>query len=89
MLLLFSAGPVDIRLADVSPRIAAILQCFLPAQGTGDALKRVLFEVNGEVTSPAGRLPYTWPLSLEQVCKNFNVIFCEGVAQCGCHFVII
>ena len=67
MLLLFTAGPVDINWAADSDKVPVIMQCWIPGQGAGDALLRVLTAPGGQVTSPAGRLPYTWPVDLTQV----------------------
>ena len=68
MLLLFTAGPVDISWAKSSEGVSAIMQCFFPAQGTGEALLRVMMvNGNGTVQSPAARSPYTWPASMNQV----------------------
>lgn len=61
---------MDITLAKFSAAAGAIVQCFLPAQATGVALRAVLFSKDGKVESPAGRLPYTWPLSIAQVSYN-------------------
>lgn len=70
VLLIFSAGPVNITFADEDPRVAAIMQCFFPAQAAGDALLHVLLnDVPGAV--PAGRLPYTWPMWATQVRNNY------------------
>jgi len=63
---------LDITLAKYSVSAGAIVQCFLPAQSTGAALRAVLFSNDGRVVSPAGRLPYTWPLSLAQVPPMTN-----------------
>ena len=41
------------------------MECFLPAQATGDALYQVFTNSNG--ANPAGRLPMTWPASMNQV----------------------
>ena len=69
MLLLFHAGPVNISFADQNPRVDAILECFFPAQATGEALRHVLLnDVKG--SSPAGRLPYTWPMVASQVWRE-------------------
>ncbi|KAK7108537.1 uncharacterized protein [Littorina saxatilis] len=66
VLLVFSAGPVNISFADQDPRVSAIMECFFPAQATGEALRHVLLnDVKGAV--PAGRLPYTWPLLATQL----------------------
>lgn len=59
VLVLFAAGPVDITWA--KENIPSILLVFYPAQSTGDALASVLF---GSV-SPGGRLPATWPATLQ------------------------
>jgi beta-glucosidase len=62
VLLLFNAGPLALD-PDVVTQLEAIIECFLPAQATGDALYQV---VTGQV-NPAGRLPFTWELSMDQV----------------------
>ena len=68
ILLLFTAGPVNISDAKNQSNVGAILLCFYPGQGAGDALHRVLAVAeDGTVVSPAARLPYTWPASLVQV----------------------
>ncbi|XP_064392288.1 uncharacterized protein LOC135339960 isoform X2 [Halichondria panicea] len=63
ILLMYNAGPVDLTWADASDKVVSILENFYPAQTAGSALADVL---NG-VVSPGGRLPYTWPVSLDQV----------------------
>ncbi|KAK7108525.1 hypothetical protein V1264_016258 [Littorina saxatilis] len=71
VLLLFTAGPVNISFADRDPDVRAIMQCFLPAQATGQAVRHVLLnDVKGAV--PAGRLPYTWPLLASQLPPMVN-----------------
>ena len=66
VLVVFSAGPVNISFADVDSRVPAILQCFFPAQAAGTALRHVLLnDVVG--SAPAARSPYTWPLYNSQV----------------------
>lgn len=65
VLSVFSAGPLDIRFA-LQPAVAAILQCFFPAQSTGTALYNVLTN-QGPAANPAGRLPFTWYASDQQV----------------------
>ncbi|XP_059161796.1 xylan 1,4-beta-xylosidase-like isoform X2 [Physella acuta] len=60
VLLLFNAGPLNISFADESEEVNAIMECFYPAQATGEALVNVLFNKFGKA-SPAGRLPITWP----------------------------
>lgn len=68
IVLLFTAGPVNISDAKNHTNVGAILLCFYPGQGTGDALRQVLaVTADGTVVSPAARLPYTWPASLVQV----------------------
>jgi len=65
---MFSAGPLNISLAKSSPMVGAIILCFFPGQGAGEALRRVLAVASdGSVSSPAARLPYTWPMTLDQV----------------------
>ncbi|KAK3097560.1 hypothetical protein FSP39_010802 [Pinctada imbricata] len=66
ILLLFNAGPLNISWADRCNQVVAILECFLPAQETGEALWRVLTG-NSSVANPAARLPFTWPLSKDQI----------------------
>ncbi|KAK7480749.1 hypothetical protein BaRGS_00028010, partial [Batillaria attramentaria] len=52
-------------------RVSAILECYFPAQGTGDAIRHVLLnDVDGAV--PAGRLPNTWPLLESQIPPMVN-----------------
>ena len=67
ILLVFSAGPVNISFADREPKISAIIQCFFPAQATGEALFNVITMATND-SSPAGRLPYTWYDTADQVC---------------------
>lgn len=66
LLLVFSAGPVNITAADADPRVTAIMQCFFPAQATGEALLNVITMATADA-SPAGRLPYTWYKTADQV----------------------
>ncbi|XP_052811525.1 uncharacterized protein LOC128239100 [Mya arenaria] len=66
ILLLFSAGPLDIRWAAHNPGVWAIIHCFFPAQATGVALYNVLINKTPD-GNPAGRLPFTWYSSDEQV----------------------
>jgi len=66
LLLLFNAGPVDVTFAQESPEVDAIIACGYPAQGTGEALYRVL-TMTGPRSVPAGRLSATWPAQLHQV----------------------
>ncbi|XP_065919367.1 uncharacterized protein [Dysidea avara] len=58
VLVVFTAGPLDLSWA--KDNVAAILQVFYPSAPTGDALARVVYGT----ASPAGRLPVTWPASL-------------------------
>ncbi|XP_071112668.1 uncharacterized protein [Haliotis cracherodii] len=69
VLLLFNAGALNVTWADQSSDIAAILECFFPAQATGEALRRVTIN-EGPGSNPAGRLPATWPASEDQI---FNI----------------
>nr|KAG5696802.1 hypothetical protein BaRGS_012825 [Batillaria attramentaria] len=66
VLLLFNAGPLNVTWADQHPGVTAILECFFPAQTTGTALLHVLTNYGG-TSSPAGRLPNTWPQFASQV----------------------
>ncbi len=66
ILLLFNAGPLDITWAKLNDKVSAIVECFFPAQATGDALYRALTAA-GKGDSPAGRLPMTWPATINQV----------------------
>ncbi len=77
ILLLFNAGPLDISWAVQSQRVSAILECFFPAQATGEALWRVLHN-QGEGANPAARLPNTWPASVGQVN-----LFCNNILLLG------
>jgi beta-glucosidase len=86
IVLVFSGGPVDLSVPKYSPFVGALIQCFYPAQATGEALLQVLFtrppEAGGArggsrgpaemATSPAGRSPYTWPLNLTQIPEMTN-----------------
>ncbi|KAL8575359.1 hypothetical protein ACOMHN_048652 [Nucella lapillus] len=71
VLVIFSAGPVNVSFADLNPRVAAILQCFFSAQATGTALRHVLLNDVPD-SSPAGRSPYTWPLYASQLPPMVN-----------------
>ncbi|XP_005105846.3 xylan 1,4-beta-xylosidase-like [Aplysia californica] len=71
ILLLFSASPLNITFADQSDRVVAIMECFFPAQSTGKALYNVLTNT-GPYSSPAGRLPNTWPLYSTQIPPMVN-----------------
>ena len=63
VLVLYNAGPLDVSWAKSSDQVVAILESFFPAQSAGTALGYVL---TGQY-NPAGRLPNTWPASLNQV----------------------
>ena len=67
ILLLFNADPVNITWAVDNDAVDAIMECYYPAQSTGVALYNVLTGV----VSPGGRLPYTWPASLDQVMAPY------------------
>ncbi|XP_077989356.1 uncharacterized protein LOC144443692 [Glandiceps talaboti] len=70
ILLLFNAGPLDVSWAVNNDAVSAIVECFFPAQATGTALYRLF--VNMEGSNPAGRLPMTWPKSMDQVPPMVN-----------------
>ena len=70
VLLLFSAGPLDIRIAD-KYKVSAIIQCFFPAQATGTSLYNVLTKKT-EDSNFSGRLPFTWYSSDAQVLKTLD-----------------
>lgn len=73
ILLLFTAGPVNVTDAKGNANVGAILLCFYPGQGTGEALRRIMAVADdGSVVSPAARMPYTWPASLEQVTSSIK-----------------
>ena len=61
ILVLYNAGPVDISWA--KDNVDVIMLNFLPGQNAGKALVAVL--LGNE--NPAGRLPYTWPVNMDQV----------------------
>jgi len=84
ILLLFTAGPVNVSDAKNNANVGAILLCFYPGQSAGDALLRVLaVGHNGTVVSPAARLPYTWPASLVQVnCFQLTILMVALMLQC-------
>ena len=63
---------MNISFADADPKVKAILQCFFPAQATGEALFNVITMAT-EDASPAGRLPYTWYDTADQV-RRFQKI---------------
>lgn len=72
ILLVFSAGPLDISWADQSSQVSAIVQCFFPAQVTGTALYKMLLNSHGTDSNPSARLPLTWPASMDQVPPMTN-----------------
>lgn len=74
VLLLFNGGPVNITWADRSDRVVAIIECFFPAQETGEAVLRVVTNT-GNSSNPAGRLPYTWPKYQDQVWNKKLYIY--------------
>ena len=59
VLMVFTAGPLELSWA--KDNVAAMVQAFYPSAPAGDALAAILY---GGV-SPAGRLPVTWPASLD------------------------
>ncbi|KAK7108565.1 hypothetical protein V1264_016287 [Littorina saxatilis] len=71
VLILFNAGPVNITFADTNPKVAAILECFFPAQAAGEALQHVILN-DVDNASPAGRLPFTWPMFASQIPPMVN-----------------
>ncbi|KAK7483298.1 hypothetical protein BaRGS_00025465 [Batillaria attramentaria] len=71
VLVLFNAGPLNVTWADQHPGVTAILECFFPAQTTGTALLHVLTNYGG-TSSPAGRLPNTWPQFASQIPPMVN-----------------
>lgn len=75
VLLLFNGGPVNITWADRSDRVVVIMECFFPAQETGEAVLRVVTNT-GNSSNPAGRLPYIWPKYQDQV-RNKSVTLIE------------
>ncbi|XP_048240193.1 probable beta-D-xylosidase 2 isoform X3 [Haliotis rufescens] len=75
ILLLFNAGPLNITWAVESPKVHAIMELFLPAQATGEALRRVLL-AEGPNSVPAARLPVTWPRYMDTVpdMTNYSMV---------------
>lgn len=69
VVLLFSAGPVNITWAEDNDMVAAIFQCFFPAQATGEALFQIM---TYNSLNPAGRLPYTWYRDVTQIPSMTN-----------------
>ena len=60
------AGPLDISWAVQSPAVSAILECYFPAQSTGQAVYQALTSTGGD-SVPAARLPVTWPVKVTDV----------------------
>src|SRR6218665_446337 len=77
ILLLFNAGPLDVTWAKFNPKVSAIMECFFPAQTTGEAIYKTLTASGGISSVPAGRLPATWPSYLQQVGPN-SILFHFG-----------
>ncbi|XP_067675255.1 uncharacterized protein [Haliotis asinina] len=75
ILLLFNAGPLNVTWAVESPQVNAIMELFLPAQATGEALRRVLL-AEGPNSVPGGRLPVTWPRYIDTVpdMTNYSMV---------------
>ena len=72
VLLLFSPGPVDISWTRDSAGVDAILYCGLPGSATGGAIWRILTRT-GRKSSPAARLPFTWPAKMDQVSRGMRM----------------
>ena len=66
ILLLFNAGPLDISWALSASQVKAIVAGFFPAQAAGTALWRMIHNTE-PAANPGGRLPATWPRSIDQV----------------------
>ena len=71
VLVLLTVNPQDLAFAAESPSIGAILHAYYPQHYAGQAIADVLLGV----TSPAGRMPYTWPrdLSLAGNISNYTI----------------
>src|SRR5262249_19742007 len=63
ILVVVSGSPLDLTWAHDSDHVAAIVQAFYPGEETGTALAEVLFGDH----SPAGRLPITFPRSVNDL----------------------
>lgn len=63
---------MDITWAKENKKVVAILENFFPAQSAGTALAMIL---TGKY-NPAGRLPFTWPASLDQIppISNYSMV---------------
>jgi hypothetical protein len=79
ILLLFNAGPLNITIIDDDDRVVAIMECFFPAQATGEAIRMVLTN-SGNNSNPGGRLPFTWLMYDYQVCI-FLFFFCQPMVK--------
>ena len=66
VLLLVAGGPADLGWARRAPEVNAILYCPLAGTASADALWRIVTRT-GRKSSPAARLPFTWPASMDQV----------------------
>ncbi len=64
---------MNISWATHNRKVGAIIQCFSPGQTAGSALYKLLS--NTDDTVPSGRLPFTWPKSLSDVCINIIIMF--------------
>ena len=64
LLLIVSASPLDIQIAEQSNSIQAIIQLGFGSQELGAALQMAII---GEGMSKFGRLPYTWPKKLSDL----------------------
>ncbi|KAI8783286.1 beta-D-xylosidase 2 isoform X1 [Biomphalaria glabrata] len=76
VLILLNAGPLNVSLADRAIRVPAILECYFPAQATGEALRNILTN-SGDFGSPAGRVPLTWPYYQYQMPPMVNYSMAE------------
>ena len=88
VLVLYNAGPLDVSWAVNSDKVGAILESYLPAQVNNIFILIIIYscyhfiqtggsallDVLTGVVSPAGRLPNTWPASLDQVFIIVSVL---------------
>ena len=70
VLLMFNAGALNITWAKYNDAVPVIMECFFPAQATGEALYNVMYNNMGATSNPGGRMPATWPASLENVSSR-------------------
>ncbi|KAK3610843.1 hypothetical protein CHS0354_015699 [Potamilus streckersoni] len=77
VLLVFSGGPVNIVEAVSADNVVAIIQCFFPNQGTGVALYQMI-TMKSSLDNPAGRLPFTWYATDEQIPSMTNYSMVNG-----------